>query len=355
MAKSDLIGGSLWEQYSNTVNERMANPRYFGELTEEDAQARGGRLIVADHGAESCGDAIRLSLVFDTETDTILDARYKTFGCGTAIASSDVMTEMCIGKTADEALEITNIDVEHALRDEVDKAAIPPQKMHCSVMAYDVIKKAISLYKGVDVETLDNEDIVCECARVSLGTIREVIRLNDLMSVEEITNYTKAGAFCKSCVRPGGHETRKHYLVDILKEVRAEMASERQGGAASGEKAAVGSADLDIAAGNSTAVGTAAAGSASGSGESKPFSELNIIGKHKALEELLDAEVRPMLARDGGDVEINDIQLEDEDVLVLVDYRGACKGCAGATTGTLSFIENTLKERLDPRIRVATS
>jgi len=307
----------------------MANPRYFGELSEEEARSRGGKLIVADHGAESCGDAIRLSLIFDTETHTILDARYKTFGCGTAIASSDVMTEMCIGKTADEALEITNIDVEHALRDEIDKAAIPPQKMHCSVMAYDVIKKAISLYKGVEVETLENEEIVCECARVSLGTIKEVIRLNDLSTVEEITNYTKAGAFCKSCVRPGGHETRKYYLVDILKEVRAEMEREKQGGAAAG-------------------------GSASVSGGRKPFSELNIIGKHKALEEVLDAEIRPMLAKDGGDVEINDIQLEDDEILVLLDYSGACKGCAGATTGTLSFIEKTLKEQLDPRIRVDT-
>jgi NifU-like protein len=103
--------------------------------------------------------------------------------------------------------------------------------------------------------------------------------------------------------------------------------------------------------------GSAAAGSAdsaAGSGGRKPFSELNIIGKHKALEEVLDTEVRPMLAKDGGDVEINDIQIDDDEVLVLLDYRGACKGCAGATTGTLSYIEKTLKERLDPRIRVAT-
>ena len=183
--------------------------------------------MVADWGAEVCGDAIRAWWVVDPKTNRILDATFKTFGCGTAIASSDMMCELCIGKTVDEALKITNIDVELALRDEADTAAIPPQKMHCSVMAYDVIRKAASLYKGVDMDSLEEEEIVCQCARVSLRTIKDVIRINDLTTVEDITRYTKAGAFCKSCIRPGGHESRTHYLVDILRDTRAEMDRER--------------------------------------------------------------------------------------------------------------------------------
>ena len=94
-------------------------------------------------------------------------------------------------------------------------------------MAYDVIKKAASIYKGVDMASLAEEEIVCECARVSLRTIQDVIRINDLKTVEEITQYTKAGAFCKSCIRPGGHEKRKHYLVDILRDTRAAMEQEK--------------------------------------------------------------------------------------------------------------------------------
>lgn len=320
MAKTDLIGGALWEQYSSKVNQRMAQPQYFGELSEENAEALGGRLIVADHGAEACGDAIRLYLIVDSSNDRILDARFKTFGCGTAIAASDVMTEMCIGKTVDETLDITNLDVEHSLRDDIEKAAIPPQKMHCSVMAYDVIKRAVSLYKGIHIEELDNEEIVCECARVSLGTIREVIRLNDLHTVEEISNYTKAGAFCKSCIQPGGHEARKYYLVDILREVRAEM---------------------DNTADSST--------------EAVPktdFAELNIIGKHKAIERLLDEEVRPLLAADGGSVEVTDIHPGEEQTEVLISYTGACKGCAGAETGTLEYIQRTLTQYLSSDILV---
>ena len=162
--------------------------------------------MVADWGAEVCGDAIRAFWAVNPKTNRILDAKFKTFGCGTAIASSDMMCEMIIGKTVDEAMKITNIDVERALRDEESTAAIPPQKMHCSVMAYDVIRKAASEYKGVDMDSLEEEEIVCQCARVSLRTVRDVIRINDLKTVEEITHFTKAGAFCKSCIRPGGHE-----------------------------------------------------------------------------------------------------------------------------------------------------
>ncbi len=93
---------------------------------------------------------------------------------------------------------------------------------NCSVMAYDVIKKAASQYKGVDMESFEEDIIVCECARVSLSTLREVIRLNDLTTVEQITDYTKAGAFCKSCIRPGGHEAKDIYLVDLLEEYEKE-------------------------------------------------------------------------------------------------------------------------------------
>ena len=107
MAKNDLISGSLWDKYSHKVSERMNQPRHFGEITEEQAQSQGGRLVVAEWGAEACGDAIRLYWVVDQDSGRILDAKFQTFGCGTAIASSDVMSEMCIGKTVDEVLKIT--------------------------------------------------------------------------------------------------------------------------------------------------------------------------------------------------------------------------------------------------------
>jgi len=317
MAKNDLIGGSLWEQYSAIVSERMNNPRHRGEISEEEARALGAKLIVADWGAESCGDAVRLYWAVDPKTDRILQAKFKSFGCGTAIASSDMMAELSLGKTVDEALKITNIEVERSLRDDPDTPAIPPQKMHCSVMAYDVIKKAASLYKGVDLASLAEEDIVCECARVGLRTIREVIRINDLKTVEEITQYTKAGAFCKSCLRPGGHEKRKYYLVDILRDTRAAMEKEKLFAQA----------------------------------DAGDFSAKNLIQKHRAIEKALDEKVRPALAADGGSVEVVDIRENEGTVNVYIRYLGACRGCISSTKGTLQFIGNMLRQELDDRIR----
>ena len=200
MAKNDLIGGALFEEYSQTVHKRMDNPTHRGEITKEEAKAMNCELVVADFGAESCGDAVRLYWEVDPKTDIIVDSKFKSFGCGTAIASSDVMTELTLGKKVEEAVKITNIDVEKALRDDPNTPAIPPQKMHCSVMAYDVIKKAAGLYLGVDSESFEEEIIVCECARVTKQELIAAIKDNDLKTIEEVIETTKAGSFCKSCI-----------------------------------------------------------------------------------------------------------------------------------------------------------
>ncbi|WP_416824938.1 iron-sulfur cluster assembly scaffold protein, partial [Helicobacter ganmani] len=283
---------------------------------------RGLKLVVADYGAEACGDAVRLYWLIDAN-DTIVDAKFKSFGCGTAIASSDMMVELCLGKKVQEAVKITNIDVEKALRDEPDTPAVPGQKMHCSVMAYDVIKKAAAQYLGKNPEDFEDEIIVCECARVSLGTLKEIIRINNLKTIEEITEYTKAGAFCKSCIRPGGHEEREHYLVDILREVRAEMENELQN-----------KTDLN-------------------SKDNSEFANMTIVQKIKAIESVIDEKIRPMLMMDGGNMEIIDLKnASDGYTDVYIRYLGACSGCASGASGTLFAIESVLQENLDSSIRV---
>ncbi len=323
MAKNSLISGSIWDEYSNQVVNRMNNPKHQGEITEERAAELGAKLIVADFGAESCGDAVRLYWAVNEETDVILESKFKSFGCGTAIASSDVMAELCIGKKVDEAVKITNIDVEFALRDNAETPAVPPQKMHCSVMAYDVIKKAAAEYKGVDMESFETEVIVCECARVSLGTIREVIRINDLTTVEQITDYTKAGAFCKSCIRPGGHEAKDIYLVDILADVRAEMAEEKM----------------------KTAADASAAGTLS-------FEKMTLVQRIKAIDAILDSDIRPMLVMDGGNMEIIDIKENLPHFDLYIRYLGSCSGCSSGSSGTLYAIESVLQQKIDENIRV---
>ena len=321
MAKADMLNESLWDAYSNKVTTLMNNPQHQGELFEGEVEERGHKLIVADFGAESCGDAVRLYWEIDPESDKIVDSKFKSFGCGTAIASSDVMTELCIGKTVQEAVKITNIDVELALRDNPETPAVPPQKMHCSVMAYDVIKNAAGLYMGVDAESFETEIIVCECARVSLGTLQEVIKLNNLTTVEQITDYTKAGGFCKSCIKPGGHEAMDYYLVDILADTRSEMEQER--------------------------LKAAAAAGATGD-----FEHMTLVQQIKAVDAIVDENVRQFLVMDGGDMEVIDIKATEDNIDIYIRYLGACDGCASSATGTLYAIESTLKEKLSTKIRV---
>ncbi len=321
MAKNDLLGESLWDAYSDKVTKLMNNPNHQGEISEDEAASRGHKLIVADFGAESCGDAVRLYWEIDPKTDIIVNSKFRSFGCGTAIASSDIMTELCIGKKVQDAVKITNIDVELALRDDPDTPAVPPQKMHCSVMAYDVIKKAAGLYLGVDAESFEEEIIVCECARVTLGTLREVIKLNDLTTVEQITDYTKAGGFCKSCIKPGGHEDREYYLVDILADVRREINVEKLQNAAEG-------------------------------GSDMPFEQMTLVQKIKAVDAVIDEDIRQFLIMDGGNMEIIDIKDADGHIDIYIRYLGACSGCASSSTGTLYAIESSLKTKLSDKIRV---
>ena len=323
MARSDLISGNVWEQYSKKVQERMNNPVAMGELTQEDADRLGGKLIVADFGAESCGDAVRLFWVVDEATDIIKESKFKSFGCGTAIASSDAMAELCVGKKVDDAIHITNTEVEAFLRDDDGTPAVPPQKMHCSVMAYDVILEAASQYKGVDRETLENQDIVCECARVTKQDLIAAIKDNDLQTIEDVISTTKAGSFCKSCIRPGGHEPKDIYLVDILADVREQIEQTK----------------LEEAA-NTTQSGD------------NSFDKMTIVQRIKAVDVVIDEYIRPMLVMDGGDMEIIDIKENLPYYDIYIRYLGACGTCASGSTGTLYAIESTLKAKVDENIRV---
>ena len=325
MAKNDLVGGTIWDEYSNVVVERMNNPHNKGEITQEEADEKGLKLIIADFGAESCGDAVRLYWLVDEKTDTIVKAKFKSFGCGTAIASSDIMTELCLNKTVDEAVKITNIDVEFAMRDEENTPAVPPQKMHCSVMAYDVIKRATAIYKGIDEDSIETEKIICECARVTVETVREVVKLNNLSTIEEITAYTKAGAFCKSCIRPGGHEKRDIYLVDVLDECLREREESK----------------LREASDNAL------------KGVEVSFANQTLVQKLKRIEAVIEENIRPMLVMDGGNLEVLDLKESDDGYFdIYIRYLGACASCATGSTGTLYAIEATLKEKLDDKIRV---
>jgi len=121
--------------YSEKVLNHYENPRNVGSFPKDDLNVGIGLV-----GAPSCGDVLKLSIKVDPETKVITDARFKTYGCGSAIASSSLVTEWLKGKTLDQATEIKNTEIANEL-------ALPPVKIHCSILAEDSIKAAIEDYK----------------------------------------------------------------------------------------------------------------------------------------------------------------------------------------------------------------
>jgi nitrogen fixation NifU-like protein len=122
--------------YSDKVIDHYENPRNVGSFEKGDDSVGTGMV-----GAPACGDVMKLQIKVDPETGLIQDARFKTYGCGSAIASSSLVTEWVKGRTLDQALEIRNTQI-------VEELALPPVKIHCSILAEDAIKAAVLDYKS---------------------------------------------------------------------------------------------------------------------------------------------------------------------------------------------------------------
>jgi len=268
----------MWD-YTDKVKEHFLNPRNVGEISEPDG--------VGETGSLACGDALKLTFKLGGD-GRIADARFKTFGCASAIASSSALTEMIKGLTLEEATKITNEDIAAYL------GGLPREKMHCSVMGREALEAAIANYRGVPLPMAEGE-VVCECFGVTDLEIRRAIMESNLRTVEEVTNFTKAGGGCGNC-----HER----IQEIIQEVRAE-----------------GHREPAIA------------------GRPK---KLTNIQKIKLIEEVLGREIRPALRKDGGDIELIDV---DGD-FVMVSLRGACVSCAASQTTLKDYVEKKLRERV---------
>ncbi len=281
----------MWD-YTDKVMDHFRHPRNVGAVPNADATGQVGSLV--------CGDALKLTLKINKETEVIEDAKFETFGCASAIASSSVLTEMIKGKTLAEASKITNQDIADEL------GTLPAEKMHCSVMGMEALEAAVKSYRqGGQPVVFEQqaEKIVCHCFNVSEDTIIKAIRANHLKTVEEVTFYTKAGGGCGQC---------KGEIQKILDKVNSCALPE--------EKPA----------------------------DEKPFSEMTIVEKIKRLEQVLEEFIRPQLNKDGGSVELVDVSGS----VVKLRLLGMCHGCLAADATLKGFVEKTLKEKLDPSITV---
>jgi NifU-like protein len=191
----------MWD-YTEKVRDHYLHPRNVGEITDPDGFGEVGNI--------TCGDALRLTFKLDP-SGKIADIRFKTFGCGSAIASASVLTEMCKGKTLDEVKKITNKDIAGALD------GLPKEKMHCSVMGQEALDAAIRYFESGGKETkpaLKEGTIVCTCFGVTDKEIEAAVRSNNLTTVEEVTNFTKAGGGC------GGCHTEIQKIIDRVRSIK---------------------------------------------------------------------------------------------------------------------------------------
>lgn len=286
----------MWD-YTDKVMDLFYNPKNQGVL--EDNSEAGIKITVGEVGSIACGDALRLHLKIQEETDKIVDARYQTFGCTSAIASSEALVDLIKGLTLDEALNVTNKDIANYL------GGLPSAKMHCSVMGQEALEAAIYNHRGIVRDVHDDDDegaLICTCFGISDTKIRRVIVENNLSTAEEVTNYVKAGGGCGSCLAT---------IDDIIASVQKDAVSVRA------------SLNKNIASQQAE----------------KP---LTPVQKIALIQKVLDEEVRPVLIADGGDVELYDI--EGNSVKVLL--QGACGSCSSSTATLKVAIEARLRDRV---------
>ena len=271
----------MWD-YTEKVKDHFLNPRNVGEIEDPDG--------VAEVGSIACGDALKFTFKLD-ENGKIRDAKFKTFGCASAIASASALTEMVKGMTVEQAAKITNQDIANFL------GGLPQEKMHCSVLGREALERAISFYKGTPLRT-EEEKIICECFGVTQKEIERAIRENRLSTVEEVTNYTKAGGGCGNC-----HPLIQEIIDGVLSKL-SEAPPQRP--------------------------------------------KLSNIKKIKMIEETLEREIRPALKHDGGDIELVDVVGNR----VLVATRGACASCQASNQTMKNFVEVKLRELVMPELVV---
>jgi len=271
----------MWE-YTDKVKDHFLNPRNVGVIEDADGMGEVGSL--------SCGDALTFYFKLD-ENDKIKDAKFQTFGCASAIASSSALTEMVKGLTLEEAKKITNDDIAEYL------GGLPKEKMHCSVMGRDALEKAITCHLGEPEKEVEGE-IVCECFGVTDLEIERVVKENHLSTIEEVTDYVKAGGGCGNC-----HDSIQEIIDTILGTERPAK---------------------------------------------KKVPVLTNLQKIKLIEESIEREINPNLKKDAGRLELIDV----DGNRVMVRFGGSCASCVKSPITLKHYVESRLRELVAPELEV---
>ena len=272
----------MWD-YSEKVMDHYRNPRNVGAIDDADAIGVAGSL--------TCGDQLKIYLKI--ENNIVTDAKFQTFGCGSAVASSSILTEMIIGKTVEEVKKITNKDIADEL------GGLPPEKMHCSVMGYEALEDALKNFNKEEYVDLDDllgkkpqeqkGKIICTCFKITEDLIWYAIKENGLKTVDEVTNYTKAGGACGKC---------KSIIQDVIDTYYNKQQAE--------------------------------------------VDKLTPTQWILKVNNVIETQISPELQKDGGDIELVDIKNKS----IYVKLKGRCSGCKNSTMTLKNFAEKVLKDSL---------
>ncbi len=278
----------MWD-YTEKVRDHYLHPRNVGEIEQPDGFGEIGNI--------TCGDALRLTFKLDTE-GKVADIKFKTFGCGSAIASASVLTEMCKGKTIEEIKNISNNDIA------LELGGLPREKMHCSVMGQEALEAAVTFYEtgGKTAEPqVKHGKVVCTCFNVTEAEIEQAVKENGLATIEDVTNFTKAGGAC------GGCHGEIQAIIDRI-----------NGAAASATQSAT------------------------------PEKQLTTLQKIDLIRNVLEQDVKPVLEKDGGDCELVDV----DGNTVYVKLHGHCAGCAFSNMTLISVVERNIREKVSEQLTV---
>ena len=271
----------MWD-YTDKVKDHFINPRNVGVVEDADG--------VGEVGSLACGDALKLTFKLGDD-HKISDAKFQTFGCASAIASSSALTEIIKGLSLDEAAKITNEDIAEFL------GGLPKEKMHCSVLGRDALEKAIAYYRGETIQEKEGE-VICECFGVTDIEIKRAVTENHLSTLEDVTDFVKAGGGCGKC-----HD-RIQAIIDGV--------------------------DIKVVPAPEAPV------------------KLTVIQKIRLIEDVLEKEIKPALEKDGGSIDLIDL----DGNTILVKLMGACANCRTSQVTIKNFIETKIQELVSPDLTV---
>jgi len=297
------------EPYGIKVAMFIGDPKYAGTISEAEAVELNATLFTYSYGSEAIGEQITLYWAVNPEDHTVLLARYTYFGSPAFIAANDMLALLCKNKTVQDTTDMSYKGLERFLRDNPDTPAFSPCDNYVITLVLDALTQAVKAYYKTPLSPEDTS-YPCKDTPMSMTSIKKSIKLHNITTLSQLTQYTNAGLTDSCCTDA---------LLELIDNHK--MAHEAE------KKVAISTLDI-------------------------PFRKMDSKQKIVAINKAIDAEVRQFLIMDGGNIEILDVKENGEHIDIYVRYLGACSGCASSSTGTLFAIENTLKEQLDGQIRV---